>query len=349
MIAFDVQLQQGRFLLDVQWQSQARCLGICGPSGSGKSSLLEALAGWRTPRRLNLRLDAFSVPSAQIPPERRELGYVPQDGLLWPHLCVRENLALGCANPQLAQRTVAVLGIKALLERLPADLSGGERQRVALARAIARQPRALLLDEPLGALDAGLRRRILPYLARVGEEFRIPTLFVSHDPAEVLALCDEMVLLEAGRIVRGGPPAVLLREQDSVLGAFENIFHGEVVQADDGTALLQLAEGGQVSVAARGIQVGERVLFSIRSDEILVALERPTRISARNVLPAVVIAVVEEGNAGVRVDARLDEGRGALLSAVLSAAAVRELGLSAGAELYLIFKANSCRLFTSQP
>jgi molybdate transport system ATP-binding protein len=201
----------------------------------------------------------------------------------------------------------------------------------------------------LGALDAGLRRRILPYLARVGEEFRIPTLFVSHDPAEVLALCDEVVLLEAGRIVRGGPPAVVLREQDSGLGAFENIFHGEVVQADEGTALLQLAEGGQVSVAARGIQIGERVLFSIRSDEILVALERPTSISARNVLPAVVIAVVEDGTAGVRVDARLNEGRGALLSAVLSAAAVRELSLRAGAALYLIFKANSCRLFTSQP
>jgi molybdate transport system ATP-binding protein len=349
MIAFDVQLQQGGFRLDAQWQSQASCLGIFGPSGSGKSTLLEALAGWRTPRRLSLHLDGFAIVSTRLPPEQRELGYVPQDGLLWPHLCVRENLALGCANPSLRQRTVSVLGIEGLLSHMPEQLSGGERQRVALARAIARQPRALLLDEPLGALDASLRRRILPYLARVREEFRIPTLFVSHDPAEVIAICDEVVVLEAGRVVKGGPPSVLLRDQDCAFGAFENIFHGEVVQADEGTVLLRLPEGGQVSVAARGIAIGERVLFSIRSDEILVALERPSRISARNVLPAVVVAVVEDGNAGVRLDARLDEGRGALFSSVLSAAAVQELELSAGSELYLIFKANSCRLFTPHP
>ena len=343
MIAFAVQLRQGSFTLDVEWRSQARTLGIFGPSGSGKSSLLESLAGWRPQASVRFAVGSLQLESA-IPPEQRRLGYVPQDGLLWPHLSVRQNLSLGLAHPDLLMRTAEVFGLSEFLDRRPATLSGGERQRVALARAVVQQPAALLLDEPLGALDAQLRRRILPYLVRMAAEFRIPTILVSHDPVEVLALCEEVVLLGEGRLLRGGDPRILLREIDSSLGSFENVLAGTVASVGQGTVLVDLDEGGQI--CAPWLESGTQgpVLVTIGSDEILVALERPTRISARNVLPARITAVSLTGAGSVRVDARLDSGRGALLSASLTQASAEELGLREGLGIWLLFKTQSCRV-----
>jgi len=343
VIDFGVQLRQGGFQLDVQWRSHARTLGIFGPSGSGKSSLLEALAGWRPQASVRLAVGSRLLEGA-VPPERRQLGYVPQDGLLWPHLSVLQNLKLGPAHSDLLPRTAEVFGLKDLLGRRPSTLSGGERQRVALARAVVQQPQALLLDEPLGALDAPLRRRILPYLVRMGAEFRIPTILVSHDPVEVLALCEEVVLLREGSILRGGDPRILLREIDSSLGAFENVLSGTAASAGSGTALVDLDEGGRICAPWTESGPQGPVLVTIGSDEILVALEQPSRISARNVLPAQVTAVSLTGAGSVRVDARLDSGRGALLSASLTQASAEELGLREGLGIWLLFKTQSCRV-----
>ena len=147
--------------------------------------------------------------------DRRRIGYVPQDGALFPHLSVRSNLLYGQRRNENADRfsldgILEVLEIGALLGRSDvAGLSGGERQRVALARALLSGPELLLLDEPLASLDVDLRERILPYLRRVRDEFRVPMLLVTHSPAEVMALCDEALILEAGQVVRQGHPSEL--------------------------------------------------------------------------------------------------------------------------------------------
>ena len=355
-----VRLPLAHFVLDVELSSSARCLGIFGPSGSGKTSLLEALAGWRTPVAGRIRVgDSVLFDHAagvSIPIEARGAGYVPQDSLLLPHWTAGRNVRAGGArggsagaDEDLVQRTSAILGITHLLERPCTRLSGGERQRVALARALVSRPRFLLLDEPLGSLDLALRRRILPYLIRVRDEFGLPTVFVSHDATEVWALCDEVVVLDAGRMTAQGAPDEILRSARTGERAFENVLSGEVQSVGDGTARVRLDAGGQALLPAPGLEVGARTMFTLGSDEVLVALDPPTRISARNVLPAVVERVDAAHDGAVRVDGRLEGGAGARLSASLTQTAASELGLGAGQAVYFVFKSNSCRVLSRPP
>lgn len=353
-----VRLPLAHFDLDVDVSSSARSLGVFGPSGAGKTSLIETLAGWRTPTTGRIRVGGTvffdDSEGISLPIEKRGVGYVPQDALLLPHWSVGRNVRAGgsregtaVADESLVERTVAILEIAHLLERPCTRLSGGERQRVALARALVSRPRVLLLDEPLGSLDLPLRRRILPYLIRVRDEFGLPTVFVSHDATEVQALCEEVVVLEAGRVRAQGAPDEILRHVRAGERAFENVLAGSVSVVRDGTALVRLEAGGQAQVPSPGLHVGARALFALGSDEILVALDPPTRISARNVLPARVEDVDVVPGGAVRVDARLDGGSGARLSASLTQASADELGLRAGQTVFLVFKTNSCRVLSA--
>ena len=207
-------LPLARFTLGVEAVLAARVTAVFGPSGSGKTSLLEIIAGLRRPERGRVCVDGEVLTDAAagvfVRPERRGVGYVTQDGALFPHLSVRANLLYGAGPsrprpPGLSFAHVAdVLEIGPLADRLPGTLSGGEKQRVALGRALLAAPRLLLLDEPLAGLDLPLRDRLLPYLARVRDEFSIPMLYVTHSPDEVVALCHEVLVLEAGRLVRQG-------------------------------------------------------------------------------------------------------------------------------------------------
>lgn len=212
-----VRLSLGRFTLEVDVELQGRVAGVFGPSGAGKTSLLESIVGLRRPAagtvHLEGRLLADAAARRFVPPERRRIGYVPQDGALFPHLSVRKNLLYGARNGDGATRLseiAAVLEIESLLERRIAGLSGGERQRVALGRALLASPKLLLLDEPFAGVDRPLRGRILPVLARIRDELRVPMLYVSHEPEEILALCDEALRLDRGRIVAHGTPAEVL-------------------------------------------------------------------------------------------------------------------------------------------
>ena len=353
-----VRLPLARFVLDVDLSSSARSLGVFGPSGAGKTSLIEALAGWRTPLSGRIRVGGTVLfddsSGVSLPIEARAVGYVPQDALLLPHWSVGRNVRCGAtrggavaADEPLIERTVAMLEIEHLLQRPCTRLSGGERQRVALARALVSRPRLLLLDEPLGSLDVPLRRRILPYLIRVRQEFQLPTVFVSHDATEVQALCEEVVVLEAGRVTAQGAPDETLRYARTGERAFENVLSGTVSQLKDGTATLDLDGGGQAQVPARGLVLGSRAMFAIASDEILIALDAPTRISARNVLPALVERVDPAQSDVVRVDARLGQGSGARFSASLTRSSTDELGLRPGQRAFLVFKTNSCRVLSA--
>ncbi len=219
-----VRLALAQFTLELDLSIHGRVTGIFGASGAGKTSLLELIAGLRRPASARIQLGErllVDTPSRVfVRPEQRRIGCVPQDGALFPHLDVRRNLLYGQragADSRLTLEAVTeVLEIGGLLgRRSVAELSGGERQRVALARALLSSPELLLLDEPLAALDAGLKERILPYLFRVRDEFALPMLLVTHAPGEVITLCDAAVVLDRGKVIAQGTPGELFEARPS--------------------------------------------------------------------------------------------------------------------------------------
>jgi molybdate transport system ATP-binding protein len=213
-ITLDFVLRQGAFTLEVEERIDARVVALFGPSGSGKTSVLESIAGLRSPDRGVIRIGSRtlydSTGGVDVPPHERNVGYVPQDLVLFPHMNARRNILYG-ADPTRHRRDgaaleqiLSLLELHPLLERGVGDLSGGERQRVAIARALASSPTLLLLDEPLTALDRGLRAMVLPYLERIKHELATPMVYVSHDEAEVRAIADWVVELDNGRAIRSG-------------------------------------------------------------------------------------------------------------------------------------------------
>jgi molybdate transport system ATP-binding protein len=201
------------FTLDAAFDAGDGVTALVGPSGAGKSTVLNLIAGLLRPAQGQIRLgDHVLVDTDRrihLPPERRRIGYVFQDHLLFPHLSVQANLRYGMRHGQGRpidfERVTEVLELTDLLARHPHTLSGGQRQRVALGRAVLRGPDLLLMDEPLGATDVELKDRVLSYLERAVEEWRLPTLYVTHDRADVRRLADHVVVLEKGRAVASGP------------------------------------------------------------------------------------------------------------------------------------------------
>lgn len=203
------------FRLSATFESSARVTALFGPSGAGKSTVFGLLAGLLRPQagRITFGDQVFADVDAGrfLAPQRRRIGVVFQDQRLFPHLTVRKNLTFGLRYAVAArgpaidfERVVRVLDLGPLAERPPATLSGGERQRVAVGRALLRGPQLLLMDEPVSALDEELKDRVLEYLRRVVDEFRVPTLFVSHDQTDVRRLADRVIVLDGGRVVDAG-------------------------------------------------------------------------------------------------------------------------------------------------
>lgn len=206
------------FTLDIAFELERGVTALCGPSGNGKSTVLGILAGTLAPQDARVVHDGIVFVDTDkgifLPPERRGVGFVFQDHLLFPHMSVRENLSYGVSRkPARAvdfDRVVSILEIGTLLDRAPHTLSGGQRQRVALGRALLRGPSLLLLDEPLTGLDAELKARILDDLRRVFDEWKVPTLFVSHDVSDVERLADHIVTLRGGAVEAAPPSAARL-------------------------------------------------------------------------------------------------------------------------------------------
>ncbi len=204
------------FELDVRFRSDARTLALFGDSGAGKTSVLNAIAGLLSPRDGHIAIDGHTLfdrgGRIDMPVAARRIGYVFQDGRLFPHLDVRRNLAYGMTAGDSSaaiqfDAIVELLGLAGLLSRRPDSLSGGERQRVAIGRALLSHPRALLLDEPLTGLHAQARRQVLGHLARLKRELRVFTVLVTHHADEVATLADEVVHVDAGRVVAQTPIA----------------------------------------------------------------------------------------------------------------------------------------------
>ena len=209
------------FELDVDLAIRAQTLALVGRSGAGKSTFLNVIAGLTRPDSGSVSLDGAALvhveSSIDLPPERRRIGYLFQHYALFPHLSVRENVAFGLFNVDAAtraervDRAIAFLGLQRIARARPSELSGGERQRTALARALVTEPRTLLLDEPLAALDVESRARIRLELRDVLARLAIPAIVVTHDYDDARLLGDRIAVMHRGRIVQCGSADELAR------------------------------------------------------------------------------------------------------------------------------------------
>ena len=347
-----------RFALDVAFEAQVGALGLFGPSGAGKTALLESIAGLRRGARGAIAFGAAtwldSSRRRRIPPEARGVGYVPQDALLFPHWNVMGNVLAGArraaaapSSPIDPEHVVEVLDLDSLRGRSVADLSGGERQRVALARALCSAPELLLLDEPLASIDPQLRGRILHYLLAVRDEFRIPTIYVSHDAAEITALCGDVVVLREGRIVARGEPSRVFAEEGERAGVlaseFENILDVTLEAVEPGRAVARHPGGVRLALAsAGGASPGSRALVGIRAGDLLLAADEAPGLSARNDLPGR-IERIRDVRDGTLVFIAI-AGVAPPLVAMVTPSARAAMALREGMVVHVLAKAQSCRL-----
>jgi molybdate transport system ATP-binding protein len=326
------------------------CLAIAGPSGAGKTSVLRAIAGLLTPRRGRVACDGETwldtAAGVDLAPERRRCGLVFQDYALFGHLSAWRNVAYGLRRVPRARRRAEALALlerfdlAALADARPATLSGGERQRVALARALAARPRALLLDEPLAALDARSAAAAGRELAALLRELGVPALLVTHDFEEAALLGDEVAVLDAGRIVQRGTAAQLAAAPASAFVADLTgavVLRGRARRDAEGLTRVALEGGGEVVALAAA--EGE-VAVSVHPWEI--ALEPPGSAatgSARNRLAVEVTSVTALGNR-VRVGLAAPQP----LAAELTGASAERLGLAPGGRAVASWKAAATRV-----
>jgi molybdate transport system ATP-binding protein len=344
------------FTLDVDVSFDARVTSIFGPSGSGKTTILDAIAGLRLIQAGEIEVSGRTLFSSargiNRSPQDRAIGYVPQEGALFPHLSVRKNILFGASrdangksNAINLNHVLDVLEIGNLLERPVTKLSGGEGQRVALARAILSRPQLLLLDEPLAALDIGLKERILPYLGRVRDEFEIPMIYVTHNLTEVLSLADWALMIQQGKLVTQGVPKEAFRATHAIMQIpeeqFENVFTVAFVESDPktGRTKVRLQTGEELTIPYMQKPATNFIQVRISADDILIATERPEQISASNVIAGVVRRVdLFDGQAVLTVLA------GEEFYVRITAAAVNRLGLIEDSRVFLIMKARSFHL-----
>lgn len=348
-LTVSAEVSRGDFTLAVSLDAApGQVVGILGPNGAGKSTLLSAVAGLTPVSAGRITLAGQVMDDANtgafVETAGRPVGYVFQNYRLFPHLTVADNVAFSPrargtgrhAAQSAASHWLSRLGLTDLADRKPAQLSGGQAQRVALARALAGQPRLLLLDEPLSALDAGTRLDVQAELKRHLAEFAGPSLLVTHDPLEALVLADRLLVFEQGRIVQEGTPAEVARQPATeyvakLVGL--NLYAG---RADGATVALD--DGGAFVIPDRG-QHGD-VLVAVRPSAIVVSSQQPVAGSARNIWPARVVGLTLLADR-VRLDA---DGRPRALVDV-TPAAVAELSLATGTEVWLSVKATDLEVY----
>ena len=339
------------FRLDVDLRLPGRGVtALFGHSGSGKTTLLRCVAGLEPAARGRLVVNGEcwqdDARGIQLPTHRRALGYVFQEASLFPHLSVRRNLEFGLRRIAVAERrvqleqAVALLGIEALLERMPERLSGGERQRVGMARALLTSPRILLMDEPLAALDHRRKQEILPYLERLHDELDIPVLYVSHSPDEVVRLADHVVMLGDGKVMAAGELHATMARLDLPTAFTEDagvVIDGTVAAHDDHYHLTRLDfPGGAVWVQRQAVELGRRLRFRIHARDVSLADHQVEGTSIQNLLPATVTEVVG-ADSPAHVLVGLDAGGTALIARITRRAA-EQLVLRPGRRMWAQIK-----------
>ena len=324
---------------------------ILGPTGAGKTKLLEIIAGLQAPSSGDVWIDDKKVTG--LPPERRHVGLMYQDYLLFPHLTVRKNILFGLRDKPKLERLRRVdeisrlLGIEHLLDRHITGLSGGEQQRIALARALAPQPRVLLLDEPLSALDPQNRRAVRRELTALHAKLGTTTIHVTHDFEEALVVADRLAVMSRGEIVQVGPPEEVVHKPNSAFVAnffgVENLFKGEIIRCDSTPS--SGAEAYNAIFKAGGLQlsvIADRegpAYAAIRPEDVVVSTEL-AHSSAMNNLSGTIVAIEATGPL-----VRLTADVGVRLVALLTKQSLVSLKLDTQTQAYFSVKAAAIHIF----
>ncbi len=348
------------FLLNVDVAARPGFTILFGPSGAGKTTLLDCVAGLARPDaghiQIGERVLFDSATHVDVPVAQRRVGYVFQSLSLFPHMSVRENVEYGLARlsrQELSQQAEAMLRafhIADLAGRSPRDISGGESQRVALARTLVTDPAVLLLDEPLAALDAPTKAKIIDDLREWNRAHRVPILYVTHSREEVFALGERVIVLDRGVVATEGTPHEVmmapLQQTVAQLAGFENIFDVvvEAVRPERGTMTCRLTESSTVAPLVletplvRG-GVGSAMRVGIRAGDILMATSAPVGLSARNIFPGRIVSLQQRDViVAARVNCRVE------MEVHLTLAARDALQLAPGKEVWLVIKTHSCHL-----
>ncbi|MCG5219018.1 ABC transporter ATP-binding protein [Streptosporangium sp. KLBMP 9127] len=258
---------------------------LLGPSGCGKTTTMRMIAGFEEPSRGAVRLHGHDV--TDVPPDKRDVNMVFQSYALFPHMDVRENVAFGLRRRKVAEAEIRrrvgemleIVDLTGREKRRPRELSGGQQQRVALARALVNKPRALLLDEPLGALDLKLRQAMQVELKRIQREVGVTFVYVTHDQNEALTMSERIAVMNDGLVEQlATPREVYERPATPFVAGFigtSNLLTGTVERIDGSTAVLPLGAGGRVLVERGGRQAGDAVVVTVRPEKITISAGEP--------------------------------------------------------------------------
>ena len=359
-VSVEVRKRLGRdFQLDLAISLPPGITILFGASGAGKTTLLDCIAGLARPDAGRIAIAESTLFDSElgvnVPPQRRRVGYVFQDLALFPHLSVEANVEYGISSLNRQERTrlsAAILEsfrIAHLRSRRPGQISGGERQRVALARALIIDPGILLLDEPLAALDAATKSKIVEDLRAWNQEHRIPVVYVTHSRDEVFALGERVMVMEKGRSIAQGTPHQVMsaprQETVAQLAGFENIFDATVIAAhEERGAMACRLVGSNVELETPLVQadVGSALRVGISAGDILLASLEPRGLSARNILLGRVVSLAQRD---VIVAAKVDCG--VEMEVHLTLAARDSLQLQPGRQVWLVVKTHSCHLMAA--
>lgn len=337
----DVRMAADRFSLTV----------LFGPSGCGKTTTLRCLAGLERPEEGRISIgDTTWFDSAReifLPPQRRGIGYLFQDYALFPHLTARDNIGFGLERLPHEERTRRIDAMLDLFEldglagRFPHQVSGGEQQRIALARVLVLRPRLLLLDEPLAALDQPIREQLRPKLRSLLAQFSIPVILITHDRAEAMALADEVIVLDQGKVRQRGPVAGVFSHPAGVevarIVGTENVLPGRIERVEGGLATVEV--GSQHLVAVAPSTPGNQVFVCIRAEEVVLHKGPLDQISPRNRLSGIIQSITLEGPL-----TRVFLDCGFELQALITKTAREEMGLASGQTVTVLVKAPSVHL-----
>jgi len=354
MFQLDLHLRrEGGFSLDLQLQSSAGILVLYGASGSGKTTVLDLISGAQRPDRGSVSIDGTTLFDAasgiDLPMRHRRTPRVYQEGRLFPHLSVHANLLYGARHSRDLDEAVEMLELQPYLDRKPAELSGGQRQRVAVGRALLAKPRAVLLDEPLASLDLSLRMRILPYLKDLRSRFQIPFVYVTHALEEALTLGEEVAVLDDGKLIERGNPSVVLAHGPMAPAARvisgDSLMEVEVLAHHLGEGITECRYGDALLLAnLLEEEVGSRFFMALSSRDVILSLDRPQGLSARNAARAKIVSLASQGD-HVAAQVLLDgaPAGGSTLVVSLTPQSVQEMKLEEGSPVVAIFKASALR------
>ena len=345
MLDLNLGTRLGDFSVDANIKADAGVTALFGPSGAGKTTLVNMLAGLLRPEWGHIIVQGEILfdreQGIDIPPEERGIGYVFQESRLFPHMSVASNLNYGRRQDAVSfDSVVDLLALGPLLKRRPNSLSGGERQRVAIGRALLAAPRLLLMDEPLVNLDAPRRSEILPFIEDLRREFALSIVYVSHNMDEIVRLADQLVVMTEGTVVANGPVAEITSRLDlrPLTGRWDagSVIDTVVAEQDERDFLTRLSfKGGDLWLPRLHLTIGTSLRIRVRARDVSIALIPPADISILNVFAGEVIEVGEDD--GPQVDVLLDIG--APLWARITKRSQRELDIAPGRMVHAMIKA----------